>query len=459
LAEVLTPAAAAVGPQVLFKERKSSQQFASFFEANPTMISDPFPHQCEPVVSDWYLAGQLTPRDPAREFPIHASVFSVGRKPDNSLSIPSHSVSGYHAEFLQTEAGLIVRDLNSTNGTFVNGQRLEGEVQVHGGDLVQFATEVFRVGQSTRRNESRTVANDSSDQAMALVQFDRLINDGNAFPYYQPIVRLPDQACIGYEVLGRSRLFGLQMPAQMFLAAAQLNMEAELSEVFRMRGVQVGSDFPSGINLFLNTHPKELGPSRLHTSLRLLREADPNRRLTLEIHEGAVTNIDTIRELSVVLNDLNIQLAFDDFGVGEARLLELAEIRPDYLKFDMKPLRPSGRNWYRSLHACSMTWESIPWQRESKPRSAMRPSAKWDSNSPKVITMVVPRRFPVTCPTRPRKCLNQERFRTRGVHWAAEARPFPSRVSGLPHLPDSGLGCRKSVPERQPVRLGHPGSS
>ncbi|MFN9753717.1 MAG: FHA domain-containing protein, partial [Planctomycetota bacterium] len=272
------------------------------------MISDPFPHQCEPVVSDWYLAGQLTPRDPAREFPIHASVFSVGRKPDNSLSIPSHSVSGYHAEFLQTEAGLIVRDLNSTNGTFVNGQRLEGEVQVHGGDLVQFATEVFRVGQSTRRNESRTVANDSSDQAMALVQFDRLINDGNAFPYYQPIVRLPDQACIGYEVLGRSRLFGLQMPAQMFLAAAQLNMEAELSEVFRMRGVQVGSDFPSGINLFLNTHPKELGPSRLYTSLRLLREADPNRRLTLEIHEGAVTNIDTIRELSVVLNDLNIQL-------------------------------------------------------------------------------------------------------------------------------------------------------
>jgi EAL domain-containing protein (putative c-di-GMP-specific phosphodiesterase class I) len=336
LPEVLTPAAAAVGPQVLFKERKSSQQFASFFEANPTMISDPFPHQCEPVVSDWYLAGQLTPRDPAREFPIHASVFSVGRKPDNSLSIPSHSVSGYHAEFLQTEAGLIVRDLNSTNGTFVNGQRLEGEVQVHGGDLVQFATEVFRIGQSTRRNESRTVANDSSDQAMALVQFDRLINDGNAFPYYQPIVRLPDQACIGYEVLGRSRLFGLQMPAQMFLAAAQLNMEAELSEVFRMRGVQVGSDFPSGINLFLNTHPKELGPSRLYTSLRLLREADPNRTLTLEIHEGAVTNIDTIRELSVVLNDLNIHLAFDDFGVGEARLLELAEIRPDYLKFDMK---------------------------------------------------------------------------------------------------------------------------
>ncbi|MFM7741423.1 MAG: FHA domain-containing protein, partial [Planctomycetota bacterium] len=113
------------------------------------MLSDPYPQNCEPVASEWYLAGQLTPRDVAREFPIHSSVFSVGRKPDNALSIPSHSVSGYHAEFFQTESGLFLRDLRSTNGTFVNGERLEGEVQLQGGDLIQFATEVFRVGHST----------------------------------------------------------------------------------------------------------------------------------------------------------------------------------------------------------------------------------------------------------------------------------------------------------------------
>ena len=42
-----------------------------------------------------------------------------------------------------------------------------------------------------------------------------------------------------------------------------------------------------------------------------------------------------MRELCVVLKDLDIQLAFDDFGVGRARLVELGEVRPDYLKFDM----------------------------------------------------------------------------------------------------------------------------
>jgi EAL domain-containing protein (putative c-di-GMP-specific phosphodiesterase class I) len=42
-----------------------------------------------------------------------------------------------------------------------------------------------------------------------------------------------------------------------------------------------------------------------------------------------------MRQLSGVLAHLDIKLAFDDFGVGEARLVELGEFRPDFLKFDM----------------------------------------------------------------------------------------------------------------------------
>jgi len=33
---------------------------------------------------------------------------------------------------------------------------------------------------------------------------------------------------------------------------------------------------------------------------------------------------------------MNIGLAYDDFGAGQARLVELVEVPPDYLKFDMK---------------------------------------------------------------------------------------------------------------------------
>ena len=43
-----------------------------------------------------------------------------------------------------------------------------------------------------------------------------------------------------------------------------------------------------------------------------------------------------MRELCAFLKDHDLKLAFDDFGVGRARLVELSEVRPDYLKFDMK---------------------------------------------------------------------------------------------------------------------------
>ncbi len=41
----------------------------------------------------------------------------------------------------------------------------------------------------------------------------------------------------------------------------------------------------------------------------------------------------------MVLNDLDISLAYDNFGAGQARLLELVEIKPDYLKFDISLVR------------------------------------------------------------------------------------------------------------------------
>jgi EAL domain-containing protein (putative c-di-GMP-specific phosphodiesterase class I) len=58
--------------------------------------------------------------------------------------------------------------------------------------------------------------------------------------------------------------------------------------------------------------------------------------VTLEIHESAATRIEEIRRLRCLLTELQMTLAYDDFGAGQARLVELAEVPPDYLKFDMQ---------------------------------------------------------------------------------------------------------------------------
>jgi pSer/pThr/pTyr-binding forkhead associated (FHA) protein len=61
----------------------------------------------------------------------------AGRDPQNAISIPADGyASGRHARFLRGDQTDIVEDLNSTNGTYVNGQRLSGARPLRPGDVV-----------------------------------------------------------------------------------------------------------------------------------------------------------------------------------------------------------------------------------------------------------------------------------------------------------------------------------
>ncbi len=67
-----------------------------------------------------------------------APATSIGRHPSNLMPLEDPSVSGEHAEITLERGRWWVRDLGSTNGTFVNGSRIEGAAPLRSGDLVQF---------------------------------------------------------------------------------------------------------------------------------------------------------------------------------------------------------------------------------------------------------------------------------------------------------------------------------
>lgn len=62
---------------------------------------------------------------------------TVGRLPDNTISIDDASISSHHAELQLETEGYRLRDLGSTNGTFVNGEQITEAVLRHG-DQVRF---------------------------------------------------------------------------------------------------------------------------------------------------------------------------------------------------------------------------------------------------------------------------------------------------------------------------------
>jgi EAL domain-containing protein (putative c-di-GMP-specific phosphodiesterase class I) len=285
----------------------------------------------------WFLSGALEPRDTLRHLPIDEESFTVGRKAGSSLKPQFKTVSGNHATLAVRDNQLYLTDLSSTNGTFVNGERIQGEVRIEEEDLIHFAEAPFRVlRQSPTGQSAGTFARNVCDEALALVQFDRMMSEKLVRPHFQVIVDVATRNVIGHEILGRGSVFGLESVAAMFHAASQLNLEVELSQLLRWEGIRVGRDLPTRPNLFVNTHPKEMEDAgKLIDSLVKVRQMSGNTDLVLEIHEASVTNRNVMRELAAAVKDLEIELAFDDFGSGQARLAELIESRPDYVKFDI----------------------------------------------------------------------------------------------------------------------------
>jgi hypothetical protein len=80
------------------------------------------------IVEAIFEGGESQPRlllSDGRSFPIGAEALVIGRSPDVAVVVNDTNVSRRHAEVWRTTDGVAVRDLGSTNGTFVNGHRID----------------------------------------------------------------------------------------------------------------------------------------------------------------------------------------------------------------------------------------------------------------------------------------------------------------------------------------------
>jgi EAL domain-containing protein (putative c-di-GMP-specific phosphodiesterase class I) len=285
--------------------------------------------------------------------------FRVGRRPSPTLTLPSGSVSTDHAEFYLDGATLRLRDLGSTNGTFVNRKRID-DIEVADGDVVHFADMQFQLVAGEAPDSPRTAVFGGLPAPQPLLSDMRhlhdLIRERSVGVLFQPIVELPGFRVVGHEALGRGRRPDLpENPAELFRTAALLGVEPELSRLFRSKVIETIQGRSEMPEVFVNTHPTELTQPGLIESLEDLPRGAPQVRFTVEIHEGAIVNVAAIIELKAALRDRGMRIAYDDFGAGQARLLELGEAPPDLLKFDIRFVRgvndapASKRRLLRSL--------------------------------------------------------------------------------------------------------------
>jgi serine phosphatase RsbU (regulator of sigma subunit) len=82
--------------------------------------------------------GQAVPYD------LNKPEMVLGRLPECDIQLNSNMVSRKHANLRQTNDGVILEDLGSGNGTFLNGKKLEGSTKLRNGDRLKFGPILFR---------------------------------------------------------------------------------------------------------------------------------------------------------------------------------------------------------------------------------------------------------------------------------------------------------------------------
>jgi predicted component of type VI protein secretion system len=85
------------------------------------------------------------------------SEITIGRESTNDIVINDAEVSRKHARMLLQPGGYMIEDLGSTNGTFVNGQRLMGPRSLQVGDVILFGENVSISYETSRFDPDSTI--------------------------------------------------------------------------------------------------------------------------------------------------------------------------------------------------------------------------------------------------------------------------------------------------------------
>jgi hypothetical protein len=138
------------GQELLFVEDHRGGETTFLQTREPAAIA---PHYAGTDVATAPTGGRLVSLVDGREYPIAATGVVIGRDARCDVVVPQAEVSRRHAEIVPAEAGYVLTDL-STNGVFVNGDRVKYSVLLGRGDVIRLGSEEFRFHADVRPAEA-----------------------------------------------------------------------------------------------------------------------------------------------------------------------------------------------------------------------------------------------------------------------------------------------------------------
>jgi EAL domain-containing protein (putative c-di-GMP-specific phosphodiesterase class I) len=304
------------------------------------------------VATPWLESAQAG--EPAERTLLASFPFNVGRIESADLCIDSTRVSREHAVITRHGKKYHVHDLGSTNGTFLNGQRVE-EAILGDGDQIMFADFefTFYCGSPSAERDVVTqvippghaAGEDAVRQTIGAVRrIHEVVTRRGLRMVFQPIVQLETGVSYGFEALGTS---GPNEPAQprceQWTGGIECRAAGRLRRLFRRLAAEEAAGLPEG-RLFVALAASECDDLSVVDHFCQLRElVGGNRQLVVEIPDTAVHDSSEFRELRTALRTAKIEVAYDGYAAGKTHVAEHKDFAPDYLKLASTLLRSLGR--------------------------------------------------------------------------------------------------------------------
>ena len=127
---------------------------------------------------------------PGVTFPLEGDQLVIGRDAANSIAINDAEISRKHSRLSFQGGKYVIEDLGSTNGTFVNGQRLAGPVVLKPGDVVSLGEQIVLMYDVINLDPGATIASPRAARMVPPpVQHQPVIQ-----PVAQPVYQTPTPA-------------------------------------------------------------------------------------------------------------------------------------------------------------------------------------------------------------------------------------------------------------------------
>jgi hypothetical protein len=131
--------------------------------------------------------------NPGKSFPLTKDELSLGRDISNDIVINDAEISRHHAHLYRQAGGFVLEDTGSTNGTFVNGQRLMGPHLLRPGEMVLLGENISLIFEAYQFDPDATIA---SGTVPDMPSYQQQPAPPPAYPASQPAYQVPPQVQI-----------------------------------------------------------------------------------------------------------------------------------------------------------------------------------------------------------------------------------------------------------------------